>query len=240
MTVNINPKQLLTRVFIITVGIYMLSLVHRIVELSTGQSYGLFFFDVDYARNIPAVFYVVLTAIGALLAYFVARTAKHTKMQQLAWLGVAFVALMMAIDKGTSLSTTFSRAQLTALFHLNDWSVLPIYGLIGLVGAGVAWWLARKLPPQTFRLLLAWLGVKAFGMIVLYLVSGYYAHWVTLEDFLYTFLSTLEEFVETVSTLILIYAILDYFSSFMSTINLRIEQPSPQPKSKPIATQPNR
>lgn len=224
MNYTIRPKTIAKSIAIITVVVYIMPLISEALLRTVGRTYGLVLFDVDYPRNIPAIYNVYITLSAAFLALLIAVHTRNNWQLRVGWLAVAGIAGFLAIDKGTGLSTLLSRETINQIFHLNEFPFLATYALIGLVGAGIAWQIGKAFPMRTRRLLLFWLALKAFGLVGLWLVSGYYAHWVTTENFIYASLSTLEEATETFSTVILIFAQLDYFSLYLPSMSLNVEK----------------
>ncbi|MEM7331799.1 MAG: hypothetical protein AAF490_06885 [Chloroflexota bacterium] len=241
MNLSVKPKTVVKTIAVITLLVYLMPLVSEALLRTVGRTYGLVLFDVDYPRNIPAIYNVFLTLSAALLALLIAFFTRDNWKLRFGWFAVAGIAGFLAIDKGTGLSTYLSRETINQIFHLNEYPFLATYAVIGLIGAAIAWQIGKAFPFRTRRFLLVWLAVKAFGLVGLWLVSGYYAHWVTTENFVYAFLSTLEEATETFSTVILLFGLLDYLSLYLPTFNLSIENEeqiiNPTSNYSPVITQ---
>ena len=193
-------------------------------------------FNVDYERNIPTFFTVMIALGNALLLFLVGLSSRSSAPRDsLYWHVLALGFVLIAYDEG---------------FQVHEKLIAPMRGLLGPGDLGVfyfSWvipgiavvcaaalffmkFLLRLAPAMRRQLLLA-AAIYLSGCLGMELLDGAYAE-AFGQNFTYAFLVTIEEGLEMAGLILLTRALLEYFAAEHVKLAF-VPTPLPQPSGAP-------
>ncbi len=235
------PPQLVIRPHAVALGLtcavvvlLALSLTGQIARYRLGvhrMSPIVVLFDVNLEGNIPA-WYSAATILGcsalfALIAIWRRqgadrRFAKH-------WLGLSLLFLLASIDEEASLHELVSTilggeiSQFVSLppYLYYAWVLVAIPFLLVLAVTYLRFLAA--LPPPFARWLIASAAVYLAGAIGVEMIGSYLAVTMGMENMRYALVSTVEEGLEMMGIVMLLYALLEYVAASFGSFRLQIK-----------------
>lgn len=226
----INPRRILIALVILTCVLATLSIIGEyLLETAVDSdeqpvlALGLDLFSVNSEETIPTWYSTVILLIAAALLALIA-SAKRASADPLKyyWAGLALVFLYLSLDEGAAIHEIVSdsvQANLnTTGFLYFGWHVvaLPVLAVFGLVYVRFL----LRLTPRTRNLLIL------AGLIYVggaFFVEGLSANQYYLDDeasLRYLAIGTVEEFLEMLGVVVLIYALLDHMAAMQYGVAL--------------------
>ena len=181
--------------------------------------------NVDKEKNIPTLYSWSALLFCAMLLLVIAQAKKAAGDRYTNyWRVLAVIFAYLSLDEATSLHELFIDPLRTSLntsgFLYYAW-VIP--GAIFAIAVFLGFLkFINALPTKTKRLFLTAGTVFVGGAIGMELLSGFHAEIHTINNFTIAILTSIEEFMEMIGTVIFIYALLCYISSELKGLNLEI------------------
>jgi len=168
---------------------------------------------VDVENSIPTWYSSTLLFVGCGLFTAIAFLKKQTRDRYTRhWQGLAVLFLLMSLDEAASLHETVDRA-LKVWFNLSGllYYAWVIPGMIFVGCVGLAYWkFLKALPPATRRLFILAGVVYVGGAIGVEIIGGFHAGVHGRYTLPYLLITTVEEALEMVGVIVLVYALLNY------------------------------
>jgi hypothetical protein len=238
MDINTSPKTVARWLGILVLFLTLAHLLGYVLEQSTGRTYGLFLFDLDRERNIPAFFGAILLLSSALLLGIVALGHRKNNRPHFYWAGLSLIFLFLALDEAAAIHENLIspvRNALNTSGALYYAWVIP-YGLLFLLLVTVYARFVWQLPPKTRLFFIIGGGIFVTGAIGFELIGGYYADIWGTDTTSYALLTMFEEFLEMSGITIFIYALLDYIGQTFPKIQVAVQLPAAPAKTTAIAS----
>ena len=191
--------------------------------------------NMDREMNLPTWYEAGLMAFCGLLLGIIAKAKRslketeqptsggsHTRRFSRDWQLLSRISYLLAFDEIVGIHELFIIPELADKLRL-PWFLHSTWVTPGLVA--VAWFLQRfwrfgqHLDPTTQRWFIGALGVFLAGAIGMEMVGSTYAEWLHQQTLGYAVLATLEEILETLGLIALIYGLLDYLRRFHPEID---------------------
>ncbi len=226
---EINPPKVFKILFWFIFFLLCMNLIGLILKYYYGidSLFGLIeLFDFNAEMNIPT-FYSALTLIFASFLLFIfALIKKRLKESYFHWLGLAFIFLFLSIDEMVALHERImwpvKELLNTSGILLFAW-IIP-YGLFILLLSIIYFKFILSLPKTTMFLFLLSAFTFLTGTIGFELLEGRHYELYGMNDILYSFLCTCEEFLEMLGVAIFIYALLSYAGNQFSKFTIKISK----------------
>lgn len=184
-------------------------------------------FDFDTDGNIPNYFSSSILLLSALLLVAVAAASRRPgKREYLYWAVLGFIFMFMSVDEAVRLHEKLviplQRALNVSGVLFFAW-VIP-YGIAVLVLGVVYLRFVWRLPSRTRWLLITAGALYVSGALGMELIGGkYYELHNGQPDIIYALMTFVEETLEPVGIITLIYTLLDYFQSSLGGIRLEVK-----------------
>jgi hypothetical protein len=225
---HISPIRLVRQLFLIILVLVTLSTLGQISRhiFQRGNLLGLVdLFYVDAEANIPTAYSALAWLCCSLVAALIALTQQQTG-DRLAkhWRGLALVFAYIALDEAAKIHELFLQLEriidIGGVFHFM-W-IIP-GAIFFIIFALNSLKLLKKLPTKTRRLLMLSGGVFVTGAIGMEMIGGWYTDTFGFQaDLTYALVATIEETLEMIGVLILLYALLSYLGSLMRPIQIKV------------------
>jgi hypothetical protein len=226
------PRFLINTFFIL----FSLNLLVIIISFSTGYNsiYGLLDqFSFNHESNIPTYFSQLnlLLAAGLLFSIYDTYTTKNTGDRKY-WLILSIIFLYLSVDESATIHEIFTRPirELLDLMSISSrWLYFPwvIVGIIFVLVFCVAFLKFYLRLHLRYKILF---GLSAIllvgGSIGMEIIDGFFASGNSENALIYHLLTTLEESMEMIGTVVFIKALVDYMANRHSVIRENITQSS--------------
>ncbi|MCI5144082.1 MAG: peptidase M48 Ste24p [Candidatus Electrothrix sp. AR3] len=182
-------------------------------------------FDLDIERNIPSFYSSGAILICALLFLILGYLEKNTGRSRFYWIGLALIFFFLSMDEAFELheglgDLTENYIQATGWLYF-PW-VIP-YGFMTLVFTLLYARFILSLPAKTGGLFTLSGSMYLLGAVVLDMLGGREAEQHGFDSLKYCTLYTLEEFLEMLAIVVLIYAILSYIYKKFGYISITLQ-----------------
>lgn len=182
-------------------------------------------FDFEEEQNVPTWYASATLLLCAILLAAIA-AARRAGGDRFAphWYALAAVFLLMSIDEAATLHEKLGSAvgrllETEGIFYY-AWVIPAAIFLILFLLAMRNFIL--NLPAKTRWLFLAAGAIFVGGALALELVEGYYADFYSTTDLTSAILASGEDLLEMLGTLVFIYALLSYVSSYLEDVHVRV------------------
>ena len=215
MVIKLCPRKILIANIFFILFLLCANVLGIVSKLYFGRGYfyGLVpLFDFNSEQNIPTFYSSIALIISSALLFLIALNCKKNKSSYIPWLGLSLIFLFLSIDEISSIHeklTVHSREIFgTSGFLYYAW-VIP-YGLALGVFIILYSKFLLELPKNTMLLFLTSGGIYVLGAIGFESLGGRQAELLGLNNILYSFYYTCEEFFEMLGIAIFIYTLLTY------------------------------
>ncbi len=199
--------------------VVFLTIVHCIVLVSffclDNHDISIFvqWFDFDIENNIPSLYSSFAIFICSFLFFIIAmHKSKRLDYEKLCWFGLGVVFLFLSIDEGFQIHENIGdivENHINATGFLYFPWIIP-YGFAVIVFILVYLKFILDMPKKTAVLFILIGTVYLTGAIVFDMLGGREAELHGYDSVTYCILYTIEEFLEMISVVVLIYALLSY------------------------------
>ena len=185
-------------------------------------------FDFDTEKSIPTLYSTLALLFASTLLSIIAITHKRNGSAYLSWLGLAFIFLFLSIDEIVRLH---ERLISPVRESLNTSGVLYYAWLIPYGVALIAFVIAylkflTELPRNIMILFVVSGATYVLGAVGFEMVGGRHAELYGIDNLLYSFFYTCEEFLEMLGIVIFIYALLTYILSQFKSLTITVNEPN--------------
>jgi len=226
---QISPKRFVRRLLYIIAGLVFLSTLGQVCRhiYLHGRLGGLVdLFYVDAEANIPTAYSSFAWLLCSLTAAIIALTKKQAgdRFTQY-WKGFALVFAYLALDELAAIHELFI-GSMRSLFHASGlfyyaW-IIP-GGIFTLVFALSCFKFVRTLPLKTQILLILAGTTFVAGAIGMEMIGGWHTEAFGYQaDLTYVLIATIEETLEMLGVLILLYALLSYMGKHTQPFKIRV------------------
>ncbi len=183
-------------------------------------------FDLDTERNIPSFYSAAAILFCSLLSFLLACFAKTTdKFHFIHWLGSSFIFLFLSIDEACELHEAIGDLvekyiHATGLIYF-PW-VLP-YSILAILCALLYLKFFLQLPSRTKRLFIVSGAIYFIGAVFFDMLGGREAELHGFDSVIYCLLYTVEEFLEMLGIVGMIYTLLDYIEEKYGSIVITLQ-----------------
>ena len=218
-----SPKAVITTLCCIVVVLTLLSLFTAIVKQTWGSTLGFRFFNLNEEANLPTWFSSVALLSSSLLTFLTAQCIRQAqKPYAKSWYLLGCGLFLMSIDEVAQIHEGYGRF----LERIDFFSDLGLgYSLWLLIGLGFAavialiiarmWWRL----PNYFKLVFLGSAMVYFGgSAVMEAVGNYYALQMGWESLGFMIFMHIEEVMEMLGIVLLIYGLLKYLSTLTNEI----------------------
>ena len=188
-------------------------------------------FDLDTERNIPSLYSAAAILFCGLLSLLLAYFAKRKDtFHAIHWLGLACIFLFLSLDEACELHEALgdwieNYVHATGLIYF-PW-VLP-YSVFTCCCALLYWKFFLQLPRKTKRLFIIFGAMYLIGAVFFDMLGGREAELHGFDSMLYCLLYTVEEVLEMLGIVGIIYTLLDYLEEQYGTIVITLQRKSLQ------------
>lgn len=235
---RIHPRK--TALFFLTIVI-LLTVLHSIALttffLTDDQSLLEIteYVDLDIEKNIPSFYSAFALFFCSLIFFCISWLEKNQGRMRCYWLGLATIFLFLSLDEAFIIHEglgdytekhikTSGLLQATGLLYF-PW-VLPYMVLTSILGL-LYFRFIFNLPRKTTILLVSSAIIFLTGAVFFDMLGGKEAELHGYYSITYTVLYTLEEFLEMIGVVLLIYTLLDYIKQKFGTLCLSLEVKKP-------------
>ncbi|NJR38918.1 MAG: hypothetical protein HC781_08875 [Leptolyngbyaceae cyanobacterium CSU_1_4] len=226
---QISPTRVIRLLLFVIAGLLVLSSLGQISHhvFDRGSVFGLVrLVYVDEEANLPTAYSTFAWMLCSLLAAMIATAKKQggDRFTQY-WRRFSFVFAYLTLDEATSIHELFTGPTRT-LFHASGlfyyaW-VIP-GGIFFLLFALSCFKFVRTLPMKTQVLMMLAGATFVTGAIGMEMIGGWYAEAFGFQaDLTYSLIVSVEETLEMLGVLILLYALLSYMSAHTPPFRIRV------------------
>lgn len=186
----------------------------------------LIWFDLDIERNIPSLYSSAAILVCSVLFFVIAYLEKNTgNCNRLYWIGLALIFLFLSIDEGIELhesigDLTENYIHATGLLYF-PW-IVP-YSFMTIIFILLYLKFTLRLPAKTARLFILSGSVYLTGAIAFDMLGGREAEMHGFDSAAYCIFYTIEEFLEMIAIVVLIYALLSYIERQFGYLCITLE-----------------
>lgn len=232
-TLNLNaialsPIKICSLLFIVVLFLVLAGLLisfnSSYIEQSATIDYAARLFKLDEENNFPTLYSGLALGFCSILLFIISNIKKHTKSKFVKhWQALSLIFLYIAIDEVVSIHEIFNsfREVINAGGLLYYAWVIPGMAFV-VVFLLVFYRFIQSLPKATKNLFILAGTLYVGGAIGAEMIGAYYTEVYGNESFLYSLVSTLEEFLEMFGILIFIYALLTYIERYLEILNLQV------------------
>jgi len=232
----IRPRAVALGLTLVVAALLALSLTGQVARYQLGvhrMSPIVVLFDVNLEGNVPA-WYSAATLLGcsALFAVIgIGRRQKAGRRFAKHWLGLSLLFLLASMDESASLHELVSTIVGGAISRL---VTLPPYLYYAWVLVAIPFLLVlavtylrflAALPRRFARWLIASAAVYLAGAIGVEMIGSYLAVTIGMENMRYALVSTVEEGMEMMGIVMLLYAQLEYVAASLGSFRLEVNRP---------------
>jgi hypothetical protein len=225
---QISPTRLIRQLLCIVGVLVLLSTLGQISRhvYHRNSLFGLVdLFYVDTEGNIPTAYSSFAWLLCSLASAVISIAKKQTGDRFAAyWRGIAWVFAYIALDEVAVIHELL--VQLRSVFPLTGafYFAWIIPGMMAfLTFALICLKFVKTLPTKTRILLIASGGIFVTGAIGMEMIGGAYTEAFGYNaDLTYVFLTTVEETLEMIAVLVLLYALLSYMSSHVPPLKVKV------------------
>jgi len=229
LAIAVSPERITRILILITLILSGISLIGQCIRygLGYGGLLGLIpLFYVNSELNIPSCYSAVLLLVcSILLVVITALKIEDNARYSNHWRGLSAISLFLSLDEIISLHERMILPLRTALqarsFLYSTWVLLGA-GFVSLVLL-IYFKFLLHLPPQTRRIFLLAAGLYVGGALGVELIHGYYLDFYG-KDLIYALIAAVEELLEMLGTITLIYGLLFYIRSLRQTLVVDLQR----------------
>lgn len=182
--------------------------------------------DLDKEMNIPTWFSSFLLACCGFLLSVIARGKKNESAPyHRQWQLLSYIFWFMAVDEVFSFHEVFIIPEIAEALRL-PWflhSMWVIPGAAFVIWFGKKFWkFVNHLPKRARRHFISAAIVYVGGALVMEMIGSYYAEAVGRRNIVYFLMTTVEEMMEMVGIIILIYGLLVYLEKWMQAFQIQV------------------
>lgn len=227
MDLNINPKWILSRLFIAILVLLLANVLGLISKFyfDHGNLYGLVpLFNFDKESNIPTFFSALLLLASAVLLMGIAAVHNRLGNSWLPWLILGIIFLFLSFDEIASFHEELIKPVRNAIgasgiFYF-AWVVPYLFILLAFVAAYGRF--IVNLPRRFMGLFIFSGGVYIFGAMGFELLGGLHASNSGVTGVLYAVIYTFEELFEMLGIMLFIYTLLSYIKSEFESYSITV------------------
>ena len=230
LVIDFSVKQIVRFLCFVVLGLHLANLAALFSKFVLGFANlkGLVpLFDLNKERNIPSTYssfaLLLCCVLIAVIAIMKHKQGDHYAFQ---WKCLSLIFLYLSVDEAASLHELANAPLKQSLnfggiFHF-AW-VVPGAILVSIfVIAYFKFWLS--LPTKTRNLFIVAGVLYVSGALGIEFIGGAYAEVHGLTNLTYSFITTIEEGLEMLGTLVFIYALLDYIETFVKSVLIHINK----------------
>ncbi len=229
MEIIFRPKKVSLSLLLMVVLLTFIHSLVLVVYFSFDNSDGFIFiqwFDLDIENNVPSLYSSFALGICSVIFFIIAvHKAKPLDYEKLCWFGLGFIFLFLAIDEWFQVHEGIGNIvenyiNATGLLYF-PW-IIP-YGFAVLVFVLIYLKFILFLPKKTAILFILTGTVYLIGAIFFDMLGGREAELHGFDSVTYSILYTIEEFLEMISIVVLIYSLLSYIEREFGAICITMQ-----------------
>ena len=241
LSIYLSTKKIIQFLLIIVLGLHLINLSFKILEKINPNSIliklAVKLFDVDGEGNIPAFYSAATLLICAILLAVITTIKRQTKDSYFwHWGGLSIIFLFLTWDEAVQIHEKLMNAPM--LYKILDWLKIEASGLlnfpwviVGILAVIVVfiiyWKFLLSLPRKLQRLFIIAASLYVGGAIGMEMIGGLVlgnsSHLDSYQNnILYILSISLEEILEMLGVILLIYSLLKYISSLLEKITINI------------------
>lgn len=228
LVVNLAPARLAVVLTVIVAVLTVLSIAAQIVRFyfnvpSAMRFVPKFYFDME--ANVPTFYSSFLLLLAAVILGVIA-WAKRRRHETAAnhWLGLTVIFFFLAFDESAGIHELLIDP-VRLLIGVNRYFyfawIIPGSLLVGMLGVLYARWF-MNLPARIRRGLLLAASLYLGGTLLFEILTGIYMYDHQAETLMYGLLVTIEELLEMLGVIVLIYNLLEYTKYYMKPIAVEV------------------
>lgn len=223
MEIQVEPAKVRNYLYAVVLLLVLAHVSGMIAKVYLGHGFPIV--DLDGEATVPALFSTVLLLCSSALFLMIALVARNSKEEfSLRWFGLAAIFLFLAVDESCEIHERINywlrlMFQTTGLLY-SAW-ILP-YGIFVVAFVLYYWRFLFRLPSRTRSLFIVAGGVYVTGALILEALGERFSE-LRMEDTLAFGVSVIvEEVLEMVGVIVLIYAVLDYIAAKYGQIRFHL------------------
>ena len=224
--ITISPK---TIVKYLTIGVILLALVSIPIQIGKYvfgyREAWTRMFNLDREMNLPTWYSAFMLSFCALLLRVIALGKKRKSERYFRhWNFLSYLFLFLAFDEVLQIHELFIIKDISRMLPGIFYSVWVIpYGIALIIFAHKYWKFTRDLPNQTrFYFILAAIFYIG-GALGMEMVGSYWTDLEGQQNLVYALMATLEEVMEMMGIIVLIYGLLNYIKNWYNDLNISIK-----------------
>ncbi|MCI5120217.1 MAG: hypothetical protein D3908_03305 [Candidatus Electrothrix sp. AUS4] len=189
------------------------------------------YFDLDIEKNIPSFYSAFALFFSSLIFFCISSLERNQGGRRYYWLGLSAIFLFLALDEAFLIHEGLG--DYTEKYIETNWAlqasgllyfpwVIPYMVFTSILGL-LYFRFIFSLPRKTTTLLVISAIVFLTGAVFLDMLGGKEAELHGYYSVMYTVLYTIEEFLEMLGVVLLIYTLLDYIEQKFGTLCLSLE-----------------
>lgn len=223
--VKLNPVRVAYALLLLSVGLMGLHVVSYAPVIAGTRDEAIYFLNMDQEQNLAALISAAMLWMVGGLAFAIAAVTMSGWLKRIQWTGLGSAFIFLGIDESTSLHERLIHPLrdglgLTGVLHF-AW-VLP-YTILLVVFVIIYARFFFNLPRDTRWRLLFGGGVYVGGALGFEFVDGLWASRHGVDDGVYAVLVTIEESLELIGCVALVYAFLMHIARHLPGFKVSIE-----------------
>ena len=224
--IKISPKQVFKYLTIVVIILALVSIPIQIGKyIFDYRAAWTRMFNLDREMNLPTWYSALMLAFAALLLRIISINKKHQKERYLRhWKFLSILFLFLAFDELFQIHEIFIIKDISRMLPGIFYSVWVIpYGIALIVFAQKYWKFTRDLPHQTRLHFIIAAILYIGGALGMEIIGSYWTDLEGQQNLVYALMATLEEVMEMMGIIVLIYGLLNYIKAWHNDLIINIK-----------------